>query len=102
VTYSHKSAIHLLFNCLALESFGRRPCLMRKLWTYPYSGHAAYYYLLRGQSKAEPEMLESTTSYHFLAFFITGLSLLFLGLSFSPILLHSGNVLWSRLAHRQR
>ncbi|KAF8972677.1 hypothetical protein BDZ97DRAFT_1649500 [Flammula alnicola] len=53
--FSHKSAIHLLFNCLALESFGS----------------AAYYYLLREQNKAEPEVLESTSAYHFLTFFIS-------------------------------
>ncbi|KAF8801330.1 hypothetical protein BYT27DRAFT_7198411 [Phlegmacium glaucopus] len=53
--FSHRSAIHLLFNCLALESFGS----------------AAYYYLLREQNKAEPQQLEATTSYHFLAFFIS-------------------------------
>ncbi|KAF8199109.1 hypothetical protein BJ912DRAFT_845165 [Pholiota molesta] len=54
-TFSHKSFIHLLCNCLALESFGA----------------AAYYYLMREQNKAEPEILESTSSYHFLAFFVT-------------------------------
>ncbi|PPQ79671.1 hypothetical protein CVT25_003245 [Psilocybe cyanescens] len=57
-TFSHRTAIHLLCNCLALESFGS----------------AAYYYLLREQNKAEPVILESTTSYHFLAFFISGKS----------------------------
>lgn len=36
------------------------------------SGSAAYYYLLREQNKAEPDILESTTAYHFLAFFISG------------------------------
>ncbi|KAH9479680.1 Presenilins-associated rhomboid-like protein, mitochondrial [Psilocybe cubensis] len=54
--FSHRTAIHLLCNCLALESFGS----------------AAYYYLLREQNKAEPELLESTASYHFLAFFTSG------------------------------
>ncbi|KAF9564290.1 hypothetical protein CPC08DRAFT_705466 [Agrocybe pediades] len=53
--FSHRTAIHLLFNCLALESFGS----------------AAYYYLLREQNKEEPEILESTSSYHFLGFFIS-------------------------------
>ncbi|KAF8159829.1 hypothetical protein B0H34DRAFT_704954 [Crassisporium funariophilum] len=53
--FSHRSAIHLLFNCLALESFGS----------------AAYYYLLREQNKAEPAQLESTSAYHFLAFFVS-------------------------------
>jgi len=37
-----------------------------------YAGSAAYYYLLREQNKAEPEILESTTAYHFLAFFVSG------------------------------
>ncbi|KAF9482634.1 hypothetical protein BDN70DRAFT_852962 [Pholiota conissans] len=53
--FSHQSFIHLLCNCLALESFGA----------------AAYYYLLREQNKAEPEILEKTSSFHFLAFFMT-------------------------------
>jgi len=53
--FSHRTALHLFFNCLALESFGS----------------AAYYYLLREQNKAEPDILESTTAYHFLAFFIS-------------------------------
>ncbi|TFK25573.1 hypothetical protein FA15DRAFT_668269 [Coprinopsis marcescibilis] len=53
--FSHKSVIHLLFNCLALESFGS----------------AAYYYLMREQAKEQPPMLESTGAYHFLAFFVT-------------------------------
>ncbi|KDR68010.1 hypothetical protein GALMADRAFT_231645 [Galerina marginata CBS 339.88] len=53
--FSHRTALHLLCNCLALESFGS----------------AAYYYLLREQNKAEPELLESTTAYHFLAFYIS-------------------------------
>ncbi|PPQ73067.1 hypothetical protein CVT24_001612, partial [Panaeolus cyanescens] len=53
--FSHQSALHLLFNCLALESFGS----------------AAYYYLLREENKAEPEQLESTSSYHFLSFYLS-------------------------------
>jgi len=51
--FSHMSFIHLLFNCLALESFGS----------------AAYFYLVREQNKSQE--LESTSSYHFLAFFIS-------------------------------
>jgi hypothetical protein len=35
-------------------------------------GSAAYYYLLKEQNKFEPEQLEATSSYHFLAFFISG------------------------------
>lgn len=53
--FSHRSFFYLLFNCLALESFGS----------------AAYFYLLREQGKAEPQMLESTAAYHFLAFFVS-------------------------------
>lgn len=30
---------------------------------------------MREQNKAEPEILECTTSYHFLAFFVSGASL---------------------------
>ncbi|EAU90212.2 hypothetical protein CC1G_05750 [Coprinopsis cinerea okayama7 len=53
--FSHQSFLHLLFNCLALESFGS----------------AAYYYLMREQEKSQPPMLESTGAFHFLAFFIS-------------------------------
>lgn len=53
--FSHKSFIHLAFNCLALESFGS----------------AAYYYILREQDKTSPPQLESTAAWHFLAFFIS-------------------------------
>ncbi|KAF8892123.1 hypothetical protein BD779DRAFT_1511007 [Infundibulicybe gibba] len=53
--FSHRTFIHLLFNCLALESFG--------------SG--AYYYLTREQAKTSPPQLESTGAWHFLAFFIS-------------------------------
>ncbi|TFK39431.1 hypothetical protein BDQ12DRAFT_649893 [Crucibulum laeve] len=53
--FSHKSFFHLLFNCLALESFGS----------------AAYYYLVREQGKMDPPLLESTSNYQFSAFFIS-------------------------------
>jgi len=53
--FSHRSVMHLFFNCLALESFGS----------------AAYYHLLREQNKFEPQQLEATSAYHFLAFFIS-------------------------------
>jgi len=45
-------------------------------------GSAAYYYLLREQNKAEPQQLEATSSYHFLAFFISGKTLLSFGWPF--------------------
>jgi len=53
--FSHRSFIHLAFNCLALESFGS----------------AAYYYLIKEQAKESPPQLESTGTWHFLAFFIS-------------------------------
>ncbi|GLB43363.1 putative rhomboid family protein [Lyophyllum shimeji] len=53
--FSHRSFIHLAFNCLALESFGS----------------AAYYYLVKEQDKAQPRQLESTAAWHFLAFFVS-------------------------------
>ena len=37
-----------------------------------FAGSAAYYYLVKEQSKAEPQVLEATSSYHFLAFFVSG------------------------------
>ncbi|KIM44829.1 hypothetical protein M413DRAFT_67386 [Hebeloma cylindrosporum] len=71
--FSHRSAIHLLCNCLALESFGKDSSEYfgseSSLMSLP--GSAAYHYLLREQNKAQPDVLESTTSYHFLAFFIS-------------------------------
>lgn len=53
--FSHQSFLHLLFNCLALESFGS----------------AAYYYLLKEQDKEAPKQLEATAAYHFGAFLIS-------------------------------
>ncbi|PFH51027.1 hypothetical protein AMATHDRAFT_59958 [Amanita thiersii Skay4041] len=54
-TFSHKAFLHLLFNCLALESFGS----------------AAYHYLVKEQSRLDPPLLESTANYHFLSFFVS-------------------------------
>ncbi|KAM6496844.1 hypothetical protein JOM56_007317 [Amanita muscaria] len=53
--FSHKSFLHLLFNCLALESFGS----------------AAYHYLVKEENKATPPILEASASHHFLAFFVS-------------------------------
>ncbi|KAF8655043.1 hypothetical protein AX16_003279 [Volvariella volvacea WC 439] len=53
--FSHKSFLHLALNCLALEGFGS----------------AAYFYLLKEQEKFDPPMLESSTNWHFLAFFVS-------------------------------
>lgn len=53
--FSHRGLIHLAMNCLALEGFGS----------------AAYYFLVREQGKQQPPMLESTASFHFLAFFLS-------------------------------
>jgi hypothetical protein len=65
-------------------------------------GSAAYHYLLREQTKAEPEVLESTTSYHFLAFFISGLSAPVHSFSNLTYLNLSWHVLWSCITCRQR
>jgi hypothetical protein len=59
--------------------------LSRRFFTDRFIGAAAYYYLMREQNKAEPEILESTSSYHFLAFFITGMSIHRTGKSTLPI-----------------
>lgn len=40
-----------------------------------FLGSAAYYYLMREQTKADPPMLESTGAFHFLAFFVSGATL---------------------------
>lgn len=69
---SHRSALHLLFNCLALESFGNCSFALKEIKLIISLGSAAYYYLLKEQNNAEQEVLESTTSYHFLAFFLSG------------------------------
>jgi rhomboid-like protein len=37
------------------------------------TGSAAYYFLVKEQGNQYPPMLESTTSYHFLSFFISGM-----------------------------
>ncbi|KAE9406291.1 hypothetical protein BT96DRAFT_811105, partial [Gymnopus androsaceus JB14] len=50
--FSHKSLIHLLFNCLALEGFG--------------SSAGTYLRQVQDKNTAQPE---STSSYHFLAFY---------------------------------
>ncbi|KAJ3827240.1 hypothetical protein EV361DRAFT_949663 [Lentinula raphanica] len=52
--FSHSHFLHLAFNCLALEGFGS----------------AAATYLRQAQDKT-PGQLESTTSYHFLTFFVS-------------------------------
>ncbi|KAK0199259.1 hypothetical protein DFS33DRAFT_1388842 [Desarmillaria ectypa] len=54
-TFSHRSIIHLLANCLALESFGS----------------SASVYLSQSQSSTSPDQLESTSAYHFLAFYLS-------------------------------
>lgn len=51
--FSHQSFLHLALNCLALESFGS----------------AAYVYLNNSISREAPEKLESTSIYHWLAFY---------------------------------
>ncbi|TFK71379.1 hypothetical protein BDN72DRAFT_895740 [Pluteus cervinus] len=53
--FSHRSFLHLAFNCLALESFGS----------------AAYYYFVKEQANSSPPQLESTATWHFLAFFLS-------------------------------
>ncbi|KAG6900333.1 hypothetical protein C0993_012530 [Termitomyces sp. T159_Od127] len=54
--FSHKSFLHLLANCLALEGFGS----------------AAYLYLVKEQDKVAPAQLEVSSTWHFLAFFVSG------------------------------
>ncbi|KAF5343830.1 hypothetical protein D9757_013920 [Collybiopsis confluens] len=53
IVNSHSSFLHLAFNCLALEGFGS----------------AAYTYLRQSQEKQPNAQLESTSVYHFLAFY---------------------------------
>ncbi|KAJ3861804.1 hypothetical protein EV359DRAFT_46437, partial [Lentinula novae-zelandiae] len=55
-TFSHSSLLHLAFNCLALEGFGS----------------AATTYLRQAQDKNVTGQLESTSSYHFLSFYVSG------------------------------
>ncbi|KAL0955133.1 hypothetical protein HGRIS_004046 [Hohenbuehelia grisea] len=51
--FSHRSLIHLVVNCLALESFGA----------------AAAHYLAKEQAKQQPDQLEASPKWHFLAFY---------------------------------
>ncbi|KAG7093506.1 hypothetical protein E1B28_007181 [Marasmius oreades] len=53
--FSHQGFLHLALNCLALESFGS----------------AAYVYLNNSVSQEAPEKLESTSVYHWLAFYVS-------------------------------
>ncbi|KAF7972751.1 hypothetical protein HWV62_17116 [Athelia sp. TMB] len=53
--FSHQSFMHLLFNCMALASFGA----------------ATSNFLSREQAHAESGLQESTTTWHFLAFFVS-------------------------------
>ncbi|KAJ3986278.1 hypothetical protein F5890DRAFT_1407698 [Lentinula detonsa] len=65
--FSHSSAMHLVFNCLALEGFGSSS--IHTLTTL--AGSAATTYLRQAQDKNAPAQLESTNSYHFLAFYLS-------------------------------
>ncbi|KAJ8520281.1 hypothetical protein ONZ45_g2870 [Pleurotus djamor] len=51
--FSHRSLPHLVFNCLALESFGA----------------AAVHYFSKEQNKRQPDQLEASPRWHFLAFY---------------------------------
>ncbi|KAF9266768.1 hypothetical protein L218DRAFT_921401 [Marasmius fiardii PR-910] len=53
--FSHQGFLHLALNCLALESFGS----------------AAYVYLNGSISQEAPQKLESTSVYHWLAFYVS-------------------------------
>ncbi|KAF7309792.1 Rhomboid domain-containing protein [Mycena indigotica] len=53
--FSHHSFVHLFFNCYALHGFGAATGL----------------YLLQQQRDGPSNLLESTTGYHFLAFFVS-------------------------------
>ncbi|KAG7444432.1 uncharacterized protein BT62DRAFT_1029602 [Guyanagaster necrorhizus] len=66
-TFSHRSIIHLLANCLALESFGS----CHRNTHLSFAGSSAAVYLSQSQSSASPDQLESTSAYHFLAFYLS-------------------------------
>ncbi|KAI0070893.1 rhomboid-domain-containing protein [Panus rudis PR-1116 ss-1] len=53
--FSHKSFVHLLFNCMALTGFGS----------------AATVYMMRSQQQSPTGLQEATVKWHFLAFFIS-------------------------------
>ncbi|KAJ4470121.1 hypothetical protein J3R30DRAFT_3660876 [Lentinula aciculospora] len=61
--FSHSSLLYLAFNCLALEGFGFTLIVLK--------GSAATTYLRQAQDKNAPGQLESTSSYHFLSFYIS-------------------------------
>ncbi len=73
--YSHRGLLHLIMNCLALEGFGETLQILElnvEAHSRLTTGSAAYYFLVREQAKQQPPMLESTSSFHFLAFFVSG------------------------------
>ena len=73
-TFSHKSFLHLLFNSMALTSFGMRWSLFISELTLSLSttGSATCEYLMREQASNPLRMQESTIQYHLIAFLISG------------------------------
>lgn len=76
VFLSHSSLLHLAFNCLALEGFGlvSQSAIRNVSADNVFSGSAATTYLRQAQDKNVPGQLESTSSYHFLSFYVSGKS----------------------------
>lgn len=77
---SHRGLLHLIMNCLALEGFGESlrasgKVGMSKTDDVQIIGSAAYYFLVKEQVKQQPPMLESTATFHFLSFFLSGMYL---------------------------
>ncbi|EKM50154.1 uncharacterized protein PHACADRAFT_105762 [Phanerochaete carnosa HHB-10118-sp] len=57
--FSHRSFLHLLFNCMALASFGKS------------SGVAASVHLMKEQAKNPHGIQETDVTWHFLAFYMS-------------------------------
>ena len=74
--FSHKSFFHLLFNSMALTSFGTACNLSVLLRAGAYisdtTGSATCEYLMREQGNSPLRMQESTIQYHLIAFLISG------------------------------
>ncbi|GJJ11485.1 hypothetical protein Clacol_005718 [Clathrus columnatus] len=67
--FSHKNLLHLVFNNMALSGF-----VHEKRMEITFLGSVVCWWLTEVQDKKQAILHESTSMYHFMAFFISGLS----------------------------